>query len=341
MVRKKVISIIITIALVLCLLAVVQRLVEPKYMGDVVEGGMIEEYYHHPKDHDVVFVGDCEVYENFSPQELWDEYGISSYIRGGAEQLIWQSYYLMEDTLRYEKPKAFVFNVLSMEFNEPRKEEYNRMTIDGMKWSSAKVGAIKASMTDEEHFLDYVFPILRYHSRWSDIQSDDFKYFFNKPDVTENGFLIRTDVKPAQNIPAAKPLPDYQFGENAYYYLDKMRKLCDDNGVQLILIKAPSLYPYWYPEWDEQIKEYADKYDLKYYNFLNDIDEIGLDYNYDTYDAGLHLNLSGAEKLSKYFGKILQNECGISSNKGNEKLEKEWDEFRKAYEEDIAKKEEK
>ena len=37
-------------------------------------------------------------------------------------------------------------------------------------------------------------------------------------------------------------------------------------------------------------------------------DEIGIDYNTDTYDAGLHLNLSGAEKLSKYFGKYLTDD---------------------------------
>lgn len=332
---KKIISVLLTLAIVCGILLAAGRLVEPKYMGSVVEGGMIEEYYHHPKDHDVVFVGDCEVYENFSPQVLWDDYGISSYIRGGAEQLIWQSYYLMEDTLRYEKPKAFVFNVLSMEFNEPRKEEYNRMTIDGMAWSPAKVGAIRASATGGEHFLDYVFPILRYHSRWSDLTEDDFNYFWSKPDVTHQGFLMRCDVKAAENVPAAKPLADYTFGDNAYSYLDKMRELCDRNDVQLILIKAPSLYPAWYPEWDQQIKDYAVKYDLHYYNFLEDTDEIGLDYSVDTYDAGLHLNLTGAEKLSKYFGNLLQTDCNIGSRRGDPALEAEWAGYRRLYEAEI------
>ena len=53
---------------------------------------MIAEYYQEEKNHDVIFVGDCELYENISPQVLWDEYGINSYIRGSAQQLIWQSY---------------------------------------------------------------------------------------------------------------------------------------------------------------------------------------------------------------------------------------------------------
>ena len=41
----------------------------------IVEGAMIAEYYDEEKDHDVVFIGDCEIYENFSPITLWEEYG--------------------------------------------------------------------------------------------------------------------------------------------------------------------------------------------------------------------------------------------------------------------------
>ena len=117
---------------------------------------MVEEYYQETTDHEVLFVGDCEVYENFSPITLYEDYGITSYIRGSAQQLTWQSYYLLEDALRYETPKVVVFNVLAMKYNEPQSEAYNRMSIDGMKMSSSKIGAIQASMTEEEHMLDYI-----------------------------------------------------------------------------------------------------------------------------------------------------------------------------------------
>lgn len=332
---KKITGIVCGALVTVLVLALLQRLVMPKYMSDVLEGGMIAEYYDERKDHDVVFIGDCEVYENFSPKVLWEKYGINSYIRGSAEQLVWQSYYLCEETLKYEKPKAIVFNVLAMEFNEPQKEEYNRMTLDNMKWSTSKIKSIKASMTGKEHFIEYVFPILRFHSRITELENEDFYYFFDKPDVTHNGYYMRVDVKPAENIPEPRSLSDYNFGENAYHYLDMMRELCEREGVELILIKAPSLYPYWYPQWDEQMKGYAEKYGLRYYNFLENIDEIGLDFSLDTYDSGLHLNLSGAEKLSDYFGNILQNECGISSRKDDSTLSKEWEKKIKAYDREI------
>ena len=307
------------------ILSLLQRLLMPKYMTAIFEGNLVAEYYNEKKDHDVIFIGDCEVFSNISPITLWENYGITSYIRGSAEQLIWQSYYLLEETLKYEKPDVVVFNVLSMKSNEPHKESYNRLTLDGMKLSSSKIGAVRSSMLDEEEFITYIFPLLRYHSRWSELSSEDFKYLFKRDKVSHNGYLMRTDIKPVGVVPKGNKLPDYRFGENTYYYLDRITQLCGENGIKLILIKAPSVYPYWYDEWDEQMVNYANENELTYINFLNLADEIGIDYSKDTYDGGLHLNLSGAEKLTNYFGNILQESFELRDRRNEPELKKIWD----------------
>ena len=185
-------------------------------------------------------------------------------------------------------------------------------------------------MTEEENFLEYVFPILRYHSRWNELTEDDLKYFWKRDKVTHNGYYMRVDALPARDVPEGKVLADYNFGE----------KLCEENGVELVLVKAPSLYPYWYDEWDGQMEDYAKEHNLKYYNFLKAADEIGLDFDTDTYDAGLHLNLSGAQKLSSYFGKILAEECGVKSRRGEAELERSWERKCRDYEEEIKRQQE-
>lgn len=306
-------------ALLVALLIIVflGKLMMPKYMDDVVEGALIAEYYKEEKNHDVIFIGDCEVYENISPITLYEDYKIKSYIRGSAQQLIWQSYYLLEETLRYEKPKVVVFNILSMMYGKPQNEAYNRMTLDGMKWSKSKISAIKASMTEGEEFIEYLFPLFRYHDRWNHLNSSDFKYLFKKDQISHNGYYMRVDVKPVSTVPRPRKLTNYQFSDICYEYLDKITTLCKENSVELILMKAPSIYPYWYPEWDAQIKEYAKENDLDYYNFLDLVEEIGIDYNTDTYDAGLHLNLSGATKLSHYLGKVLDDKYDFRTNNEN------------------------
>ena len=324
--KKKVFIIVIVICVTLGSLNFLQRLFMPKHVAATAEGSLIEEYYKEKGNHDVVFIGDCEVYENFSPITLWEKYGITSYIRGSAQQLIWQSYYLLEETLKYEKPKVVVFNVLAMKYSEPQKEAYNRMALDGMKMSLSKLKSIRASMLEDESFIEYLFPLLRYHSRWSELTKEDFKYMYKKDKMFHNGYYMRADVRPVKSIPVGKRLPDYQFGEKAYYYLDKIVKLCKENNIKLVLVKAPSLYPYWYDEWEAQMEQYAEKHNLQYVNFLKLIDEVGIDFNEDTYDAGLHLNVSGAEKLSDYFGKILVETYQLEDRRNDEELKKVWQE---------------
>ena len=308
-------------------------LLRPKYMGDVTEGALTAEYYEAYGDHDVLFVGDCEVYENFSTVQLWKEFGINSFIRGGAQQLVWQSYYLLEDALRYETPDVVVFNVLSLMYNEPQNEAYNRMALDGMRWSKTKWDAINASMCEGENMIEYIFPILRYHSRWNELTSDDFKYWFKKDLVSFNGYYLRNEIMPAGDMPPVRPLGDYSFGDKAMKYLDKMTELCKEKGIKLVLIKSPSLYPHWYDEWDENMKQYAEENDLLYINMLEIAEsEIGIDYSLDTYDAGLHMNVTGAEKCSSYLGKVLVEKYGLTDHRDDPDMAEYWDEVTKRYE---------
>lgn len=332
---KKWLKFFVSAVIVITTLSLLQCLLMPKYVTGVVEGAFIAEYYDEVKDHDVIFVGDCEVYENFSPIVLWQEYGINSYIRGSAEQYIFQSYYILEDTLRYETPDVVIFNIQSLQFPYARNEAYNRMSIEGMRWSKSKIGSIYASMTEDEHMLDYVFPILRYHSRWSELGANDFKYMFGSDEkVSHNGYYMRVDIRPAENVPVGRPLPDYSFDERSWKYLDMMVELCEEKGIELLLIKAPSLYPYWYPEWDEQVVAYAAEHELVYINFLELIDEIGLDFTKDTYDAGLHMNLSGAEKLSRWLGNYLSSEMSLADRRAETELAARWEDKIAFYEAD-------
>ncbi|MBQ9348329.1 MAG: SGNH/GDSL hydrolase family protein, partial [Oscillibacter sp.] len=258
--------------------------------------------------------------------------GIHSYIRGSAEQYIWQSYYLLEDALRYHTPQVVVFNAQSLQFSVSQSEPYNRMSLEGMRWSPTKVRAILDSMRPEEHFVDYVFPILRYHARWSELQSTDFEYLFKTKPVTFNGYYMRVDVRPAENIPEARPLANYDFGDYAWKYLYKMDELCREKGITLILTKAPSLWPYWYDQYDQQVADFAAEHGLRYLNFLQLQEETGIDYATDTYDAGLHMNLSGAEKLSRYIGRILSEEEKVPDRRGNARLDAVWEAETAAYE---------
>lgn len=343
--RKVFVKILISVLITLALLYGLQLLVMPKYMSETKEGAMIAEYYQegYHGNNDILFIGDCEVYENFSPVTLWNEYGLTSFIRGSAQQLIWQTYYLAEESFRYDSPKVLVFNVLEMIYDTPestgassQREAYNRMTLDGMKWSSSKWNSIAASMTKEERekdgYFSYLFPLLRYHDRITQLKAEDFTYFFHKDAVTDNGYLMQVKINPVEAEYNKRPLADYAFGENAWAYLDKLKNLCAEHGTELLLIKAPSLSPVWYDEWEAQIEAYAKENNLTYLNFLELQEEIGIDWNTDTYDKGLHLNVYGAEKLSSYFGAWLTDNRNIQDRRSDAALSSLWEEKTQVYE---------
>lgn len=335
--KKTVLSVLAVLLAFVLLLSLATRLLQPKYMTDLVEGSMLSQYYRESGGHDVIFIGDCEVYANFSPMELYREKGITAYIRGSSQQLIWQSYYVLKETLEYETPKAVVLNVNSMRYCEPVSEAFHRLTIDKMRWSDEKVGIILASMTEEENFLSYVFPILRYHSRFDELTSEDLEYLFRTKDNTWNGFLMNKEINALEELPTKRTLSDYRFSDLCYGYLDKIHRLCLDAGAELILIKAPSVYPYWYDEYDAQIEDYASEHGLSFYNFLDHVEEIGIDYTMDTYDQGLHMNLTGATKLSRFFAGILAENHGIPDRRQEAAVADEYNEKLRLYDEEAAK----
>ena len=194
-------------------------------------------------------------------------------------------------------------------------------------------------MTQEEQFLSYVFPILRYHSRFDELTGEDIHYLFRSRRTTWKGHLINQGVKPLEQLPAVRQQADYRFADVCWEYLEKIRLLCREQGAELILVKAPSVYPHWYPEYEAQIREYADAHDLVYYNLADRAEEIGIDYRTDTYDAGLHLNLSGATKLSRYFARVLAQEQGLPDRRSEDEVRKVWEPFLEQYDNAIRKEE--
>ena len=315
------------------LLGVLQALVKPKYISNP-EGLLVGEYYAEAGGHDVIFVGDCEVYESFVPARLWEKYGISSFVRGSAQQLTWQSYYLLEETFEYETPSVVVFNVLALKYGTPQSEAFNRMTLDSMKWSSSKLSSVRASMTEDESIVDYFFPLLRFHSRITEIGAEDFRYMFSSPKVSHSGYLMQKGVVPmVEEDEEGRALRDYTLPTSSMEYLEKMRELCERNGSELVLIKSPtnSWAYWWYDEWDEQVREYAEQKGLAYYNFIEQTEQIGIDYATDTYDAGVHLNVYGAEKMTDYFGKILAERHGLSATSHSAEQVSAWEQRVKRY----------
>ena len=75
---KNVLSVTAVFLAFLCLYCLITKLLSPKYMTDLEEGSMISSYYDEAGDHDVIFIGDCEMYANISQLEMYRTNGLTA-----------------------------------------------------------------------------------------------------------------------------------------------------------------------------------------------------------------------------------------------------------------------
>ena len=66
------------------------------------------------------------------------------------------------------------------------------------------------------------------------------------------------------------------------------------------------------------------------------LDEIGIDWNKDTFDEGDHLNYYGSKKLTDYLSEYLKEECDLTDHRGDPEFES-WNELLPLYEQEIVK----
>lgn len=326
------------VVLTALMLGAAQALLVPHDKAANPEAFLLADYFEADTASDeVVFIGDCEVYEAFSPATLWQEYGISSRVCGTPQQLIWHSYAVLEEVLERSDPKVVVLSVYGLIYDEPQNEAYNRMVFDHLPASGTKWQVLRDAMTEGESLASYALPLLRYHDRWTELSWRDVTTLLDEQaPVSVRGYLMQTEIVAGDrpNHEGALPPRDGAFEGMAPDYFDRIVSLCRDKGVELVLIKAPTdswRYP-WHDEYEAKAAALAQKYDLPYYNFLKDIDTVGLDFATDTYDAGLHLNVYGAEKLTTYFGEILKENYDLTDGRQDDVLAAAWEKDIARYE---------
>ena len=305
-------------------------IVTPKWIGEDTEWEpatrMTEGFYDEPKNSiDVVFLGSSLIYRGISPITLWNDYGITGYDCGSSVQRMWISYYYLEEVLNYQSPKAVVLNMNGITDDTPNDEDRNRKALDYLRPSGTKLQAVAASMSGKEHFADYLFPLLRYHSRWENLTEDDFSYLSSDRHYFAKGQDLQFEST-AYQPPKGWLNPTGQTakaGKKAEAYFEKIVSLCKSKGISLLLIDmvSPARFSYETHNLNESL---AKKFGLPYVDFNFCADAVGLDWNTDLRDQGVHLNVAGAEKFTRYLGSYLMGHYSLPDRRNSE-MKKIWE----------------
>lgn len=275
-------------------------------------GNKIGGYFNEKKDYDVMFFGTSHAYCSVIPSFLEEE-GISSYILASQKQPLEANYFYIDAAISISHPKVVYLDI----FDAISKSEADEATVhsytDYFPFGIRKVRMVTKAVPNGMK-LHTIFPLLMYHSRWDELKDEDFNFKYSMYHDDLNGYVKLSGQSPSfskdksmkeENLKAIS-LASGKYMEDKFKTILKIDELCKKNGVDLRLIKTPVYDESVYSENLSEFSKMCTEHGLKFYDFNNDKDKIGL-MESDFYDPG-HLNEDGATKFSEYFVNWMKEE---------------------------------
>lgn len=276
---------------------VLQRksLVEPWNMTTKIAG-----FYNEPEgEFAVMFFGSSHAYASFQPLTLYEETGIKSYVFATQKQPIWATYHYMVEAFKTQRPALAVVEVnMVPDENVYMDEGTNHSYLDDLPFSANKLALIEATAPAGER-APYVLPFLKYHARWEELGIKDLTYRRADQHDSLKGYVRLPDT---EAVPVYEDLSGVTAGtipEKNLGYLEWIAALCEENGVALWLVKAPSN-----PLADQvagiwAVEQWAEENGVMFDDFNRAFDEIGL--TPELFFDQAHLDERGAERFTRWF----------------------------------------
>lgn len=317
----------------------------PKYKNDSngMVGYIVKSYKGESKNSiDVFMVGNSDAYRAFSPMYIWGESGITSCVSGKGKQDAKGAYKVLKDMYRYQTPEVVIvetdmfYDILPRIRNNSMPAFVNKL----LDFKDFLKDGFKDFDDAATSGISYYFPILKYHGRWHEINCHDFKNPRASYSFDFKGFI--PDFK-TRAYTGGYSYMSTNYGKkdelkrSTLKYVDKIIKLCKENGSTVVFAEAPSAIS-WNTARHNAVKGLAEKYSVDFIDM--NIEGTLEDFNWltDTKDGGDHLNTGGAQKASRYICNYLNTNFNFESKKHNSDFDS-WNQSYSKYTKELHKNE--
>lgn len=330
------------VLLLLTILNALSLVFVPKYQND--PNGMVSyiaKSYKGEKENsiDVFIVGNSDAYRAFSPMYIWGESGIPSCVSGKGKQDTRGAYKILKNMYRYQNPEIVVIETDM--FYEPLPKIKN----NGLPKFVNKLLDLRVFLKESfKNFDDaaasgigYYFPVLKYHDRWDELRAHDFTNTKASYSFDYKGFIPDFKTRPYHNnfdYMGTNNMSEEKLSRIKAYYLDKIMKLCKEKGSQVVFVEAPSAVSWNYKR-HNAVKNLAQKYSVDFIDMNIEGTLDGFNWLTDTKDNGDHLNISGAQKASRYLNDYLKK-YNIEDKRANPDF-KSWNQSHTKYVNELSK----
>lgn len=306
---KQLIRAVCFIAVLTILLFAVSVMLEPK--DNTNESGVTHTvlygFLSEPKNTiDIAVIGNSDAGNGFSPLELWNKYGYTSYVCAEGWQTVPQGYSMLKKFYNCQKPRIVILET------------------DGFFGS---YNPLKAAAYITEPTRGGLMSLINYHNRWKTAKPEEL---FKKPRYTyhcfSKGQWLNNDVKGYTGGEYMKKCKEKEkLTTTARLALDFFVKRCRENGAELLLTELPQSS--WSYKKHNAVKAYADKNRIPFLDLNINRESFGFDWKTDTRDGGVHLNNRGAKKATLFLGEYLKNNYSIPDRRQDKNFKRWNDDF--------------
>lgn len=316
---KRFLSVIIFLAIVVCLFhAANVMLFEKQHFGTAKNIA-----YEDPQKIDVFFIGASHIFYGVNPMEIWNETGIAGYNLTTHQQPLWSSKLLLQHALKKQSPKLIVLDVLmATNFSRPllgtdQGTNMTHLALDPVPLSIQKIrGVLETGAIIEKG--EILFPIILNHSRLQQglLDWDDLHFFTGDRSHPMKGYNY-TENTIAYDRPESVPDSTHELPEGLEEILIDFIQFCKKEDLPLLFIKTPLVGSGELYEQINYIGEIAAAHDVPFLDLNHHFDELEIDFRTDFADSG-HLNVHGAEKVSRYLAGYLDEHYDLPDHRGDE-----------------------
>ena len=329
-------TIIRTIAFLLVLMIAVFA-IPGRILGVSTPGnyGRVKGFYaERPGSLDAVFIGASNVHSFWQPAIGWQTQGIAVYNLSFDSMPIMCVRYLIEEA-RKKQPNALYIINLNNYKSRPAADELERFhgIVDYMPLSLEKIRFIKeiaaqsGFSTGEQ--LELLLPFIRFHSRWSSLQSWSYgtretkykgsltkKDYFRSVVDASTAFKVYSDAR-------TEPKEDVmQVFTDLLDYLDR-------EHVNALFVKVPQAVRKDFQGRMNVLEALLKSRGYPCLDMLNDYEAVGINPRRDFYNT-YHTNIRGAYKLTEYMADYLVAHYHFADKRGQADYA-DWDEAGREY----------
>ncbi len=306
----------------------------------------LKGFYLEEKDSlDVVFMGASEVYSDFAPGYAYSSNNITSYLFSTQSNSILNYKAQLKNILSRQNPDLIVIELNGALYDndgETTKEANLRNYADNVPLDSVKAEWI--AQYGGENTLEYIFPLIKYHSTWKDIP-DDMLYQKTVADDRLRGYsylkgilnearIFQSTQRSMNSMLQKSAGSKKPLGTLEEQTLRELLEFCRDEQLDnVVFTRFPHIVvmrTFSRFERSNTVADIVNEYGYDYLNFELNYEQTGLDETTDFYNLD-HLNIYGQKKFTDYLTKYLIDNYGLKARDQSDAQKAKWQECADYY----------